>query len=237
MIRIKHVRLPAGMQVFARREDGSVVLYVSAELPAGGRAAAIRRALSAAPEAGWRSPRSPVLLPALAGGAGLRLAPDSRWTYRALFAAVAAGAAALIAMVAATALTGAPLPRGGGSPPPAALAPPASGPAHRAVGPDRAAPGSGSQAGPASGRSGSAAKTGKTGKPGKSGGTGGAPAPQTSGRPVPVPTTTTTATSAPSPQPQPSSTPAPTPSPSQARTSSGGSAPTCIVLLGIGLCL
>jgi len=91
MIRIKRVPLPAGMQAFARRENGAVAVYVSADLSAAGRSAAIRRALRAAPEAGWRSTGSPVLIPALAGAVRLRLVPESRWTYRALFAAATAG--------------------------------------------------------------------------------------------------------------------------------------------------
>jgi hypothetical protein len=228
MIRIRRVRLPEGMQVFARRENGSVVLYVSAGLSAGGRAAAIRRALRAAPDAGWRSPRSPVLLPALAGGAGLPLAPGSRWTYRALLAAVAAGVAAVIVVITATALDGGPLSRGPGSPP-AALAPSpsTSGPAHRAGG--RAGPGPGAQAGLASGGPGSAARPGHGGKPG---GSGSAPAPQTSGKPVPVPTSTTSRAS-----PQPSSTPTPNPSPSTSSTSGGGSQQTCVIVLGVVICV
>jgi hypothetical protein len=103
MIHIRRARLPEGLQALARRENGAVVVYVSAVLPASERAAAIRRALRAAPEAGLRSPRSPVVLPALAGGAGLPLAPEGRWTYLAL---VAAAAAAVIALVTAVVLAG-----------------------------------------------------------------------------------------------------------------------------------
>jgi hypothetical protein len=103
MIQIRRARLPESLQALARRENGAVVVYVSATLPASERAAAIRRALRAAPEAGWRSPRSPVMLPALAGAAGLPLAPEGRWTYRAL---VAAAAAAVIALVTAIVLAG-----------------------------------------------------------------------------------------------------------------------------------
>ena len=101
MIHIRRVRLPAGLRALARRENGAVVVYVSAALSSGQRAAAIRRALRAAPEAGWRSPRSPVVLPGLAGGAGLPLAPGGRWAYRALFAA-----AAVIALITAMVLAG-----------------------------------------------------------------------------------------------------------------------------------
>jgi hypothetical protein len=103
MIQIRRARLPESLQALARRENGAVVVYVSATLPASERAAAIRRALRAATEAGWRSPRSPVMLPALAGAAGLPLAPEGRWTYRAL---VAAAAAAVIGLVTAIVLAG-----------------------------------------------------------------------------------------------------------------------------------
>jgi hypothetical protein len=99
MIRIRRARLPEGLQALARHDHGTVVVHVSAALSASERAAAIRRALRAAPEAGWRSPRSPVVLPALAGGAGLPLAPGGRWAYRALFAAAAAAVIAVITVL------------------------------------------------------------------------------------------------------------------------------------------
>ena len=236
MIRIKRVELPAGMQVFARRENDAVVVYVSAGLSAAGRAAAIRRALRAAPEAGWRSPRSPVLLPALAGAVRLRLVPESRWTYRALFATAAAGAIVVIAMAAAMALTGGPLGRSAGSRPGAlAPGPAAGGPANQGGGAARSASG---RAGPASGGPGTQdtrpGQSGKAVKPRKPGGNGSDPAPQTSGKPVPVATTT----AASSPKPRPSSTASPSPSPSPTKKKSGGgSAPDCVTLLGVGLCL
>ena len=230
MIRIKRVPLPAGMQAFARRENGAVVVYVSAELSAAGRARAIRRALSAAPEAGWRSTGSPVLLPALAGAVRLRLAPGSRWTYRAVFAATAAVAIVVIAMAAATALSRAPLgPNPGSRPQALAPGPSAAGPA------DPAGSANGSS-GAASGRRGTQAadpgKSGKAVKPGTPGAGGSGPAPQTSGKPVPV--ATTPGTSAPSPQPSSGSSPSPSPSPT--KKSGGGSAP-CLKVLGIGICL
>src|SRR5215471_6221736 len=116
MIRIERVRLPPGMTAFARRENGTMFVYVSAGLPPAARLAAIREALRAAPDAGWRSGRHPVLLPALAGGAGLRRAPEGRWPYWVLLTAAVAVAASLIAM---TVLHG-PLPRhaAAGSAPP-----------------------------------------------------------------------------------------------------------------------
>lgn len=230
MIRIKRVELPAGMQVFARRENGAVAVYVSAELSAVGRAAAIRRALRAAPEAGWRSPHSPVLLPALAGAVRLRRAPESRWTYRAAFAVTAAVAIVVVAMAAALALSRAPL---GPNPSsrPEALAPgsPAGGQADPAGDPARSGNGS---SGAASGRRGTqTAKSGTSGKAVQPATGASGPAPQTSGKPVPV------ATSAPSPKPKPSAKPSPSPSPTPSKTSGGGSSSGCVDLLGIGICL
>jgi len=225
MIRIRRARLPDGLQALARRENGAVMVYVSGTTSPGERAAAIRRALRAAPEAGWRSPRSPVRFPALAGGAGLPLAPDGRWTYRAL---VATAAAAVIALVTAVVLAG-------GSPAHAparsstALRPTASpagpGPA-RADGPgpgtgSPAAPGAAPGAGPAPGKPATRVKAGQPPTAGKG------PAPETSGTPAPVPTVTT------GPAPLPSSA-APKPSPSPSPSPAG---PDCVVLLGVRVCL
>jgi len=190
MIRIRRARLPDGLQALARRENGAVVVYVSGTTSPGERAAAIRRALRAAPEAGWRSPCSPVRFPALAGGAGLPLAPDGRWTYRAL---VATAAAAVIALVTAVVLAG-------GSP---AHAPARSSTALRPTA---------SPAGPSPARAdGPGPGTGSPAAPGAAPRAG--PAPETSGTPAPVPTVTT------GPAPLPSSAapkPSPSPSPSPA---------------------
>jgi hypothetical protein len=218
------------MQAFGRRENGAVVVYVSAGLSAAGRATAIRRALRAAPEAGWRPPNRPVLIPALAGAVRLRLAPQSRWTYRALFAGAAAAAIVVIAMTAAMALSRASLGPNAGSRP-QALAPgaPVGAPADPAGGPARSASGSG----PASGgharrgtKPGTSGQAGQAVQPGAPGAGGSGPAPQTSGQPVPVATTT--------PAPKPKTSPAPSPSPTKP---GGGSASDCITLLGVGICL
>lgn len=104
MIRIIRARLPRGLHAFARREDGTVVVVVSAALPARQRSTAIRRALSAAPEAGWRSARSPVLLPALGGGLGAGRVPETRGGW-ALSIATAAVAATVVLAVPVTALS------------------------------------------------------------------------------------------------------------------------------------
>src|SRR5947209_596244 len=110
------------MNAFARSEDGKVVVYVGQGLSARQRWAAIREALRAAPLAGWRALRSPVLLPVLAGSVGLRRAPEGRWVTKALLATAAVAAAVVISVVAATLLTGEATPHGTAGPP-AALQP------------------------------------------------------------------------------------------------------------------
>ena len=192
MIHIRRVRLPESLQALVRRENGAVVVYVSAALPASERAAAIRRALRAAPEAGWRSPRSPVVLPALAGGAGLPLAPEGRWTYRALVVAAAAVIALITAMVLAGGSSAHGSARAGGPGPGAA---PGAGPG--------AAPGGASAGQPG----------GKAGQPPTA---GQGPAPETSGQPIPVPTVTT----GPSPRPSPAAA-SPSPSPASSPAGPG----------------
>jgi hypothetical protein len=104
VIRIVRARLPRGLQAFARRDGETVVVFVSAALPVGQRTTAIRRALSAAPEAGWRPEGSPVLLPALSGGLGAGRVPESRRGW-ALGVTAAVVAAAVTLAVPVTALT------------------------------------------------------------------------------------------------------------------------------------
>ena len=157
MIRIEHVRLPDGLQAFARLEDGTVVVYVAAELSAAERTTAIARALRAAPEAGWRDPHRPVLLPALAGGARLRLVPESRWAYRGLAAVPAAVAAAVVAF----ALLGGSAPASPGTAAPG-MPPVTAGPVPAQAGPpgtaQRKGPGLRSGSGPRPGVPGPAAR-------------------------------------------------------------------------------
>jgi hypothetical protein len=218
MIRIEHVRLPDGLQAFARLEDGTVVVYVAAELSAAERTTAIARALRAAPEAGWRDPHRPVLLPALAGGARLRLVPESRWAYRGLAAVPAAVAAAVVAF----ALLGGSTPASPGTAAPG-MPPVTAGPVPAQAGP----PGTAQRKGPGL-RSGSGSSAGDSGSGGKGHGKtsghggGGAPAPQGSGRPSPTPTATQPGSPKPAPDPKPS----PSPSPS-----------SCVSVLGITVCL
>jgi hypothetical protein len=228
MIHIERGRLPAGAQAVALREGGRIVVCVSGELSARERLAAIREALRAAPAAGWRSPHSPVLLPALALCAGLRRVPEGRWSYRILVATVA-GAALLIA---ATTLTTVSARRGGVHQPAAAAGP--GQPPLTGAGPaaSQSATGRGPDAGRPPGNGSSPARPGSTPKPGKTTTTSaGGPAPEASGTPAPVPTPVPA--SSPSPQPSQATSPGPSPSPAQ---QSGGSG-TCVDLLGIRVCL
>jgi len=240
MIRIERVRLPPGMKAFARRESGTVFVYVSAGLSPGQRLAAIREALRAAPDAGWRSGRHPVLLPALAGGAGLRAVPEGRWPYWVLLTAAVAAVAGVIAMT---------VMQRGGTPghaagPGTTLQPGGpSSPGGQVIGPGARS----SASGPGSVPSGPGGR-----KPGPR-----APKPQTSGTPVPVPTPGASPTPGTSPSPgrsptQPppsggptpssSSSPAPGPSgpspgPSPSSTPKGSSPGACVSVLGVTICV
>jgi hypothetical protein len=243
MIRIERVRLPPGMKAFARRESGTVFVYVSDGLSPGQRLAAIREALRAAPDAGWRSGHHPVLLPALAGGAGLRTAPEGRWPYWVLLTAAVAAVASVIALTVLqpgaapghAAGPGATLRQGGPSSP---------GPG-QAIGPGARS----SASGPGSAPAGSHER-----KPNPR-----APKPQTSGTPLPVPTPGASPTpgTSPSPgtsptQPPPSgaptpssssspapgpSGPSPSPSPSPSGKQKGSSPGVCVSVLGVTICV
>ncbi len=238
MIHVKRGRLPAGARAVALREDGRIVVYVSEELSARQRLAAIREALRAAPAAGWRPEHSPVLLPALALCAGLRHAPEGRWSYRMMVAALA-GAALLIT---ATTLTTISVQHGGVYQPAAAGPgrPPLTG-----AGPatSQSATGRGPSAGRQPGNGSSPAQPGTAPKPGKPGKTtttsAGGPSPQASGTPAPVPTSvpTSVSTSVPSPQPSQAAAPSPSPSPSPSPAQQSGGSGSCVDVLGITLCL
>jgi hypothetical protein len=221
MIHIERARLPAGTRAFAYHEDGVIVVQVSAELSARERLGAIRQALGATPAAGWRSPGSPVLLPALAGCLGLRRAPESRWPHRVL---VTAAVAVAVLIVVATITT---VSLHGGGRPPAALQPgPASSQPATGHGPGNSRQ-PGTQPGSSAGQRGSAPKAGKKTTTTSAGG----PAPQASGTPGPVPTTGS------SPQPSPTSWPSPSPSPSPSPAKHSGGSGTCVGLLVITLCV
>ena len=234
MIHIKRGRMPAGAQAIALRENGRIVVHVSEELSGRERLAAVREALRAAPAAGWRPERSPVLLPALALSAGLRQAPESRWSYRVAVAAVAGAALLITATSLATVSLDhsgvhQPAAAGPGRPPLTGAGPATS---QSATGRDH---GQGSDPGGQPGNGSSPGQPGTAPKPGKttttSSGGGGAPAPQASGSPAPVATSVPTSGSS----PQPSQAPSPSPSPSPAKQSGGSGA--CVDVLGITVCL
>ena len=194
MMRIERVRLPPGMQALARREHGTVVVYVAAGLSAAERLTAIRKAMTATPEAGWSSgsPRSPALLAALAGAAGLRRAPEGRWTYRVLVTAAAAAAVVMLVALTATLL-------GGGQARPGAAPPPAAAPSP-AVPSASAGPGSAGAPGTSPGHAGRPGAPGSPASPGQPGSAPGKhgkrpagavpPSPEASGTPSPVPSAT-----------------------------------------------
>jgi hypothetical protein len=242
VIRIEHVRLPPGMTAFARRENRVVIVQVSTELSAGERLTAIREALRAAPDAGWRSGRHPVLIPALAGGAGLRWAPEGRWTYWVLLTA-AVGVAASVVML--MMLHGAGAARHSAAGPPGALAPGSRPGSRLSPGPDQTS---------STGRVRSSGPPGTApGRPAKRKVGPGAPVPQVSGTPVPAPTPggapsprpapqpsgAPTPASWPSPSPRPSPSPASSPAsgPSPSPSASGGSPGVCVDVLGITICV
>jgi hypothetical protein len=220
VIRIERAALPPGMNAFARRKDRTIVVYVARGLSASARRAAIREALGAAPLAGWRALRSPVLLPVLAGSTGLRRAPEGRWVTRALLAAAAVVVAAAIGVAAVALLSSEAAP-------------------HRSAGPAtglqpgaQPTAGSGTSAtgtGPAHPTRAAAAHRGPASASGKSGAA--APVPETSGTAVTVPA----AAAAPAPSGSSATAPA-TPSqvPSPAPTTSTG---TCVDVLGLRICL
>ena len=233
MIHIKRGRMPAGAQAVALRENGRIVVHVSEDLSGRQRLAAVREALRAAPAAGWRPERSPVLLPALALSAGLRQAPESRWSYRVAVAAVAGAALLITATSLATVSVDhsgvhQPAAVGPGQPPLTGAGPMTS---QSATGRDH---GHGSDPGGQPGNGSSPGQPGTAPKPGKTTTTssgGGAPAPQASGSPAPVATSVPTSGSS----PQPSQAPSPSPSPSPAKQSGGSGA--CVDVLGITVCL
>ena len=232
MIHIERARLPAGAQAVALRQDGRIVVYVSEELSGRERLAAIKEALRAAPAAGWRPERSPVLFPALGLSAGLRQVPESRWSYRAAVAAVAGAALLFTATSFATVSVDhggvhQPAAAGPGRPPLTGAGPVTSQPA---TGRDH---GQGSDHGSQPGNGSSPGQAGTAPRPGKTTTTsdGGGPAPQASGSPAPVPTSVPTSGSS----PQPSQAPSPSPSPSPSKQSGGSGA--CVDVLGITVCL
>ena len=229
MIRIERAALPAGMNAFARRQNGTIVVYVSRGLSVLQRRAAIREALRAAPLAGWRALRSPTLLPVLAGSAGLRRVPEGRWVFRALLAAVAVVVAVAISVAAATLLASRAAPHRSGKPP-AAVQPgalPAAGSGRSATGssPRQAdVPGPGpadAPSGPAAGRNSNAkAQAGARPRRRRE-----SPPRYRPGHRRPQPSGQSTTST-----PAPTAAPSPGPSPT-------GTKGNCVDLLGVLVCL
>lgn len=235
MIHLERVQLPAGLRALAYRDrSGNLVIFVSDELDAKAQRAAIMEAIRASRRAGWRKAG---LLPV---GIGVALAVRALLgqVRHAISAQPVAWAAAATATVVGAAAAGVFIassphphaPSAAGQPGAPSVTQPTSqqagGPGpHRRTGPPvavaRVSPGPGQ---PATSGQPTPAPTGPsptTQPPGPR------PSP-TSTQPGPSPTPAPTPTSSPPPGPSPS--PAPSPSPT-------GSPETCIVLLGITVCL
>jgi hypothetical protein len=229
VIRVSHVSLPPGLSAFgSRAANGDLHVYVSDALGPDRQRAAVREVLRASRRAGWRAALLPVPV------AGL-LAASRAWLGRAgralrahslaaalTAAAVAATVATVVAVVAA--------PHGHG--------------------PSSAA----GQGGPGASRLPGGAQhsrsSGLARPPGKAPSAGAgpvptSPVPRSPGPRSPVPTPTgprtasppaPTASPSPRPAPSPSASPSPEPSPSPS-PSHGAGGRTCVVILGIWVCL
>jgi hypothetical protein len=233
VIHLERVQLPAGLRALAYRDRaGNLVIFVSEELDAKSQRAAIMAAIRASRRAGWRKTG---LLPV---GIGVVLAVRALLgqARRAISARPVAWAAAATATVVGAAalgvfITSAPHPHG-----PSAAGQPG--------GPSAVQPAGQRPGGHGSHHSPPVAVARISPAPGR---------PATSGQPTPAPTgsqsptttapgpqpSPTTAPPGPSPSPTPAPTPtttspAPQPSPSPSPTGSPG---TCIVLLGITVCV
>lgn len=235
MIRIERVILPNGLRAIARRdENGDLVIYVSNALDAGRQRAAVMAAVRASRRAGWRA-ALPVGVALLAG---LRL-----WLGRAataIHARPAAWAASAVAVTAGAVAAGALLLAPPHTHSPAASDRPSAGaslsPPHQR---QQGAPGHHRRrvqpvvARPASppGMPGKPAQAGQSSPmPGQPGQT--APAPGRTASPGPSQTPP-----APAPSTSPPSAPSPVPSPSPSPSPSGGKPGSCVILLGVRVCV
>ncbi len=102
MIRIRHLNLPAGLSALVRRSpDGDLEIFISDALEPLRQRAAIRVALRSTRQAGWRAGLLPVPLVLLlaAGRSGLRAAANALRVH-----ALASAAAATLAVASAAAL-------------------------------------------------------------------------------------------------------------------------------------
>jgi hypothetical protein len=233
MIRIEHVTLPAGLDAVAHRTaPGELYIVVSDLLEPGQQRAAVRAAIRAARRHAWEFGFLPLPLPL---AAGLALPAAVRHVSAALRAhgvlagitgTVAAAAAAVTAVMVVTST-------------------PAVHPQHSAIA--RPAPAYSQPGGPGSpapARSGPGSSA-----PGQPPGTKQRAitiaTPRSVPHPTPQPSSTTSSTSPPAHQPPPTTTspvtspqPAPTPtSTSSSPPPSSGGGQTCLVLLGVVVCL
>lgn len=211
MIRLRHVPLPNGLSAFVRRGgSGDIEVFVSAALPPGRQRTAVRAALAASRQAGWRAGLVPAPLVALVA-AGRACVRGAGHVLRAHLLATGAAAAATVAVASGAVLI--------------AVVPHHAGPAvstGRLPAPSRVRS-------PAAARP--AVPQPSAGRRLPVSGTG-PPVAARSAAPSPQPSVA--AATSPAPTPQPSSSP-PSAVPSPAPSSGGRS--SCVVLLGLEICL
>lgn len=231
MIRVYHVTLPAGLDVVAHRAaSGELYIVVSDQLGPGEQRAAVRSAIRAARRQAWNFGFLPLPLAGLAAHTAVRHASAAVRAHGAIAAIAGAATAAAGAVAAAVLVTAAPAvhPQHGaiGPPPPgySQSATPGSQPATGSR-PSRGAPGASGQP-PGSTQRAITVATPRTAPQ---------PSPQpkpsaSTSQPGPAPTTTSPVTTSPTPQPT-------TTSPSSSPPSKSGGPHTCVIVLGIKVCL
>lgn len=213
MIRLIRRPLAEGMRAFARREGPDVLIVVNADMRPAVQKAAVRMATAAARRAGWITSRAPAGIGA--GGIGIALLRQLRRAVTAHLAGAVTGTAAIgtTALVAATVIT---------------ASPPVS-PAARFPGPRPSASAAHHRRRRVSRARGPLPVTGTA--PGQPHGPRRHHHPRPKGHP--------SRTASPSPGPG-SSSPGPTGSRSPSPTSSpspAASAPSCVIVLGLKVCL
>ncbi len=221
MIRVRHLPLPTGLNAFVRKgADGDMEVFVSDGLDPGRARAAVRLALRSFGPAGRTAGLLPIPVALLlAGGRSwLRALLHAVRTHLIASAATAASVAVATSAVVVVALPQQHHPATASrGPAPSHVQAQAPRPGTTTAGPQ---PVSGGSAGPAP----SARSSGQ------------APAGNHSTAPAPHPTTAAAST-APAPQPSGSSAPAPSPSPTSTSSGGGSGGGTCVVLLGLTVCL
>jgi hypothetical protein len=232
LIRVYHVTLPTGLDVVAHRvASGELYIVVSDQLAPGEQRAAVRSAIRAARRQAWDFGFLPLPLAAgLAAHTAVRHVSAAVRAHGAIAAITGAATAAAGAVAAAVLVTAAPAvhPQHGaiGPPPPgySQSATPGSHPVPGS-GPGRSAPGASGQP-PGSTQRVITVATPRTAPQ---------PSPQpkpsaSTSQPGPAPTTTSPVTTSPTPQPT-------TTSPSSSPPSKSGGPKTCVIVLGITVCL